>query len=115
MLLKLETTQSSAVMAAKTTAKTALAIASKSFEENETYGLSSLLPPRLSLNGTASISVQNSQSIRISPQSSKSHDAIYSQDISTITSYDRQQSQYHYNIDEYCVTSNHNDIMGKTE
>lgn len=68
-------------------------------------------PPlsRLSLNGNASVLLSmadiNSRMMTHSPHSSKSNDAIYSQDISTITASTRTASSHHFNIDELYVKS----------
>lgn len=68
------------------------------------YGLPTLPPPRLSLNGNAKMAI--SPNLVQSTQSSKSNDAIYS-----ITS---TRASQHFNIDEYYVKSDSNKIMGKT-
>lgn len=66
-------------------------------------------PPltRLSLNGNASVLLSmadiNSRMMTHSPHSSKSNDAIYSQDISTITTSRRATSTHHFNIDELYI------------
>lgn len=68
-------------------------------------------PPlsRLSINGNASVLLSmadiNSRMMTHSQHSSKSNDAIYSQDISTITTSTRATSSHHFNIDELYVKS----------
>lgn len=68
-------------------------------------------PPlsRLSLNGNASVLLSmadiNSRMMAHSPHSSKSNDAIHSQDNSFITSSTRAASSHHFNIDELYVKS----------
>lgn len=83
-----------------------------------TFGMSSVpsasIPSRLSLTDNVlslAVSMENSQTVSLSSESSNSNDANHVQEISTITS---TRASHHFNIDEYYLTNDENiTITGK--